>query len=355
MISNIKRSLIKVWYGFRIGKPKLLLKVGRSLIKGKLFGKIPLKYLDIAIDYRCNFRCEHCFAHSFVRDNRKRKQMDIEDYRKLYEEASKLGAFDFNFQGGEPLLFMERLEKIIKVFRPSENFISVTTNAFILDEEKIDKLKKWGVDLIVVSVDSGLPEEHDKFRNVEGSFDRAMKAIDLALSKGLKVSINTTIWKGNIYSEGLKRLVDYVDERGIFLNPILAAPSGKWEDNVAVVLDKKELKHLDDMMKKKWFMRRDTQANLIKPGCGGVKESLYVTAYGDILGCPFIHVSFGNIKDMPLKEIRDKGLGTKYFGTYWPICLIGEDRQFMKDYLKRIHRKKLPASYSDFKESWEGK
>ena len=95
--------------------------------------------------------------------------MDVPDYARVARQAMALGAVNFSFQGGEPLMF-KKLPHIIRACRPERNVISVTTNGTLLTEERVEELKRIGVDILTVSLDSGIAEEHDRFRAREGTW-----------------------------------------------------------------------------------------------------------------------------------------------------------------------------------------
>jgi MoaA/NifB/PqqE/SkfB family radical SAM enzyme len=132
------------------------------------------------------------------------------------------------------------------------------------------------------------------------------------------------------------------------LNPIFAAPVGAWEGNKDIVLTKDDLEYIEGLRKKHLFLRRDVDANFVERGCGAVKEAVYLTAYGDVLPCPFIHISLGNVLEEPLEKIRKRGLEIKYFNHYHKKCLAAEDRNFMVKYSSFMaNREQVPANFSD--------
>ena len=69
-----------------------------------------------------------------------------------------------------------------------------------------------------------------------------------------------------------------------------------------------------------------------------------MTQYGDVLPCPYIHTSIGNVFNEPLKDIIRRGMGIKFFGEHVDTCLIAEDRDFIRNYVvKKIYDKPLPV------------
>lgn len=305
--------------------------------------KNPLRYVDFNITSACNLNCQHCFATVFKRNNR--KKMQLEDYRRVMREANQLGAVNFSFQGGEPLLFLG-LEEIIKAAAPYKNVISVTTNGTLLTLERAKKLRKIGVDIFTISLDSMNAEEHDSFRNKKGTFDKTLKGIDSALEAGCNVTIGTVLSHQNIKSEGIEKLFEWACQRHLTLCLSLAVPAGEWANNSDILLAEEDMVYLEILQKKYPYIRTDFEANYLKCGCGAIKEILYLTPYGDVFPCPYIHISFGNIFEKSLEEIRNTGLENKYFKDYWQKCLCAVDQDFIKTFLFILNKSEiLPADY----------
>lgn len=347
------RYVTNLRYAFRPNKPRLTMRLAKTMMDVMLFGKRPLRYVEFNIGHACNFTCEHCFETAFHK-KKKKKAMDIADFRSVAEQAMELGAVNFSFQGGEPLMYKDKLLKAIDAVYPDRNLISVTTNAWYLDEPMVLDLKDAGVDIFTISIDSGIAEEHDKFRGKPGSFERCMKGIDLSMKAGVNVTIGSTITHENIRSEGLNRLIRYAEEKDLILILILATPAGNWRDSMKYLLTKEDRKYLEEeIIAKHPLVRTDLVANFKDHGCGAAKEILYLTPGGEVLTCPFIHVAFGNVFDTPIKEIRERMLKQAEFKSFHGHCLIGEDHKFIKKYIEpTFGMKDLPLDYvtAGFKE-----
>jgi MoaA/NifB/PqqE/SkfB family radical SAM enzyme len=304
-----------------------------AVIRAKLLRRVRLRYVDFALDYRCNMRCDHCFATNLTpRGDNPPPKMTLEDYRRVAAQAMDLGAVNFSFQGGEPLL-LENLDEYIKAVQPHKNVISVTTNGSLLNREKVLWLKKQGVDILTVSIDSSIAEEHDRFRNFPGAFERAMNGIRAALDNGLHVTIGTTISHDNINSEGITELIEFAEKNKIILCFALATPIGNWAEGEALLLTGEDLAKIRQWEKELQYIRTDFEANLSGYGCGAAKEIIYITPYGDVLSCPFIHIGLGNLHEESLGAIRDRALTVKEFAEFAPKCLCAEDRDFIKRYI----------------------
>ena len=111
----------------------------------------------------------------------------------------------------------------------------------------------------------------------------------------------------------------------------LAVSAGRWQDSKDILLTEEDLGHIHELTAESPYIRTDFEANYRHSGCGAVKEILYLTPYGDVLPCPFIHKSLGNAKEESIKEIRDRALENKYFKDYWQKCLAACDKEFMEN------------------------
>lgn len=325
-------------------KPSYLLRVVKNLLLAKLYlllgiKKFVLRGVDLAVTFSCNFNCGHCYAKRL--SNPSRREMTVTDFERVCDESMKLGATTFSLQGGEVFLHRQPWADVIKAFQPKKNHVIITTNGSLTNEEDIKTLKELGVDTLYFSVDSGIAEEHDKFRKRKGNFSKIMENIQFCRKHGVKVVINVCVGKYNIYSEGLRKLLDYSHRNRVLICTLLARPLGNWEDRFEVMLGDVEMKHLQMLREQYPFAVRDLSNNYGREGCQALKEYVYITAYGDVCPCPFTHIVIGNIFEESLKDIRERGLKVHWWDHYHETCLTGRDETFMKKYYPKIEEKPL--------------
>lgn len=342
-------------YAFRPRKPILTARLAKAVLKSYLWGCPPLRYVDFAIGFACNLRCQHCFATALRQQGR--RTMAVADYARVARECMDLGTVNFSFQGGEPLLF-KNLSDIIRACRPDRNVISVTTNGTLLTAERLAELKAWGVDILTISIDSAIAAEHDSFRGQEGAFGQTMAGLHRALKTGMRVTLGTVITHDTLRSEGILQLLAFAKKKQILLYLILPVGAGKWNGNQDILLDQDDLAYIETRVAESPYIRTDFQANFGPRGCGAAKEILYLTPYGDVLPCPFLHISFGNVLEEPVAVIRARMLQYPYFATYHDKCLVSTDQEFIDLYLSRtkvapllpIRAEEVFGSYR-----WEGR
>jgi len=342
-MSRLQELALNTRIAFRPRKPILIARLANAVIRSRVSSRPRLRYVDFAIDFACNLRCEHCFATSLEQADGRR--MVASDYARVAREAMELGAVNFSFQGGEPLMF-KGLDEIVRACRPGRNLISVTTNGTLLDDRAMVKLKRIGVDILTVSLDSSIPEEHDRFRGAAGTFDKTMSGIRLARQSGFAVNLGTVVTHQGLHSEGIDGLVRMARDMKLLLYLILPVRAGRWAENREMMMTADDLDYIDSLTSQTPYVRTDFQANLGPRGCGAVKEILYLTPYGDVLACPFLHISLGNIFEESVSAIRDHALENPYFADYHQKCLVSTDEEFIEKHLsKTFDAERLPVPW----------
>jgi MoaA/NifB/PqqE/SkfB family radical SAM enzyme len=296
--------------------------------------------------YACNFKCEHCCVKEF-QHGEKRKKLSIDNVKELSRQADEMGLARFIISGGEPLALKE-FDALVQAIDPKKFFIICDTNGWFLDLEKIKHLKNIGVDRMHLSIDSLDAAEHDQFRKMQGSHARAMKAIDDAMAEGLGILVLTVVTKQRLHSEEFLRFLDYFTKKNVMVFVTYAKPVGAWEGHFDMLVDKDDMAYFRTLEKKYKVCTHLTPAYGLSMGCIAMKGIISVTQYGDVMPCPYIHISFGNVTEQPLQEIIERGLENKFFGEHVDTCLIAEDRTFINEYIAaKVYDKSLPVSYKE--------
>jgi len=257
-----------------------------------------------------------------------------------------MGFTSFTITGGEPFIHPGIFD-IIRSLNPSKVWIACATNGTLSTLPALKEAKKAGLDCVYVSIDSMDASRHDSFRGeTSGTFDKAMSTIENALSIGLKVAVNTTITRNDLESDNFRDIISFARNRRLLVLLNLAAPAGKWIGHDELYFNHDDTRKLMEILRDNPHVRTDMEANYLEWGCPSFKERLYITSNGEVLPCPFIHISFGNIRDEALKDIIKKALDFPVFKYYQPLCLASQDMDFIRDYIKPFWDSEIkPVSY----------
>lgn len=318
-----------------------ILKLEEKYKRGESIAIIQFQY-----NYECNFRCEHCSIKRFQGKENKRS-FTIPDVKDLFRQADELGLARVTITGGEPLVFRD-FDELVAAIDPSKFYVNCDTNGWLLDVKRAKHLKAVGVDRIQLSVDSLDAAEHDRFRGAAGSHARTLKAIESAREAGLEIFIQTVVTRQRLHSDEFVKFLEFFNRKGLGVFVSYAKPVGAWEGNFSCLVDKEDMKYMGKLEKAHKVFTHLTPAYGLEMGCIAVKGMFSITQYGDVLPCPYIHVSIGNVFKEPLRDIIRRGLGIKYFGEHVDTCLIAEDRPFIEKYIAgRVYGKPLPVPSSE--------
>jgi len=307
----------------------------------RFFGQPCLKYLDVALDYCCNMKCEHCFAiYSLGTQNGQR--LTVEQYRTIAKDAFAVGCLHVNLQGGEPLL-MADLEDYVCAFQPDRCHLSVTTNGYLFTTEWAKRLKKSGVRQIVFSLDSLDEKEHDRFRGLLGAYTRVMEGIRIAREMRFAVTVNVTVSHTSLKEKNQRDLFAWLHQERIPYNPILACAVGGWSGQPSLMVTPEDVAFVNSLCTE-GCAQRDLHASWVHQGCSATAEQAYITPYGDVIPCPFIQISLGNLHKERLGVIWRRAIQQGLFGRYHPRCWVAEEEGFVKE-LKNLysHYSHLPV------------
>ena len=316
-----------------------IMKYDEKVKKGESIAILQFQY-----DYKCNFACQHCDI-TRLRGKKENRFFKISDVKELSRQADEMGLAHLVITGGEPLVFPD-FDKIVEAVDPQKFYITSDTNGWFLDAKKAKHLKNIGLDKIQLSLDSLSAAEHDDFRRKPGSHARALKAIDASLEAGLNTILATVVTKQRVRSEEFIEFLEFAKKKNVAVFVTYAKPVGAWEGNFDVLVTKSDMEYLKGLEKKYNVFTHLTPSYGLDLGCIAVKRMVSITKYGDIMPCPYIHVSLGNFFEEPLKDIIARGMKIKFFGKHVDTCLIAEDREFINEYEdKKIYGKPLPVPY----------
>lgn len=293
-----------------------------------------LKSIVLDVTNKCNMHCPHCYVDPFLKD----KTLPLKDLAGPMQELYEIGVSHYVLAGGEPIVDFERLKAIISMTHPDETYLNVLTNGWDMNKKNIQELKKIQVDKICFSLDSGIEEEHDNFR-MKDSYRRVLEGVEHVLEEGLIASVMAVVTHDSLYSEGFKKLKEYVDQKQIRFQINMAMPVGKWEGREDILLTPEDLKYIrrlerdskigsdgDPLVKREVFGETD---NYCKAGT----EKMAITASGEFLPCVFLQFSLGNIKDKSIRKMRKDLLKNDLFGKIQNHCLCAEDKEFREKFI----------------------
>ncbi|MFW9825335.1 MAG: radical SAM/SPASM domain-containing protein [Candidatus Thorarchaeota archaeon] len=295
----------------------------------------PIFYLMFGITYECQCNCRHCCTGNYIKE--KHRDLTTDEIKDVLDQAAK--PLIVNFFGGEPTLRPDLME-LIEYATERSMYVFTDTNGLKVTKDYAQQLKDSGLELLYVSIDSPVPELHDKYRGVNGCFDKAVGAIKNALDVGLKCVISTYMTKESLANGDFEKVIQMSKDMGTHgVRYLLPTPAGKWLHETEVMLTPEEKGKVWALTDFPYVCRDFYFQTQFSSQCRGVadKAYMYISPYGDVQPCCFMPLSFGNIREDPLKTVLDR---MYQHPMYSHECMEHQcpmiDRDFRKHYIDTI-------------------
>ncbi|RLJ62692.1 heme d1 biosynthesis radical SAM protein NirJ [Sulfurisoma sediminicola] len=158
---------------------------------------------------RCNLTCKHCYSISadkdFAGELTTAEVFGVMDDLKLFHVPALI------LSGGEPLLRPDIFD-IAGRSKALGFYTALSSNGTLIDEAMCRRVEAADFDYVGISLD-GMGATHDKFRRMQGAFDKSLHAIRLCRDAGLKVGVRFTLTQDNF--DDLPALLQLVEDEGI--------------------------------------------------------------------------------------------------------------------------------------------
>ena len=206
----------------------------------------------------------------------------------------KAGVIWICFTGGDPLIRKDFLN-IYSYAKDKGFIITIFTNAYSMNEEIANYLKRRPPFVIEITVNGVTKDVYEKISQVKGSFDKVMHGLKLILKAKLPLRIKTEITKDNLNQ--LPMIKKFIEGLGLRFGPnykLHARLNGDLAPCDLRILprevlglngDKAQL--VDDCQLPKDAAGRSANTNLFRCAAGG-GDGINIDPYGNMLLCHLI-------------------------------------------------------------------
>ena len=295
-----------------------------------------LDWIQIGVTSRCNARCIYC-PHWTAKKYWQGEDLPFEIFKSLSPSFSRTGLV--YLQGwGEPLLH-PRFFDMLKMVKKKGARAGLTSNATLLDKEKIRKLAGEGLDIICLSV-AGTDQTNDEIRKGT-SLNKALSVIEevhrlksIMPGSGLQIHLAYMLLRSGL--EQLEKMPGFFNSLGvdqIVVSSLTLALDPDMEKEMYLADSEEGFKKVKDSLVEMKnladepdniffhiynpFMKgRDCSENIHKACYMSVEGALRPCVYTDFpdLGpgifrhfkgrkYPLLNLDFGNIRERPLNKI----------------------------------------------------
>lgn len=231
--------------------------------------------------------------------------MNFGQWKNLIEDAFSLGCRRCQFIGGEPFLYRgEGGETVLDLAEYAKSvgfeFIEIFTNATLLTQKKIEKIKELGLN-VAVSLYSYDPAVHDEITRTPGSHKRTMVALKLLKKSGIPTRVEMVLMNAN--EQTVQQTQVLINEMGFnHKSPDVLRPKGRG-DNPALMPSKEVVVRYGLMTSPNFEIDGNTLSRNIS-GQSCLLGKITITDNGDVLPCIFSrNLAVGNLFSSTLPEI----------------------------------------------------
>jgi radical SAM protein with 4Fe4S-binding SPASM domain len=165
--------------------------------------------MDLAVTYRCNNKCLHCYAGG----PRETKELTTQEWILVIKKLFDLGIPQVVFTGGEPTLRDDLAELIAETQKVGLVSGLVTNGRKLKDEVYFKSLVDAGLDHVQITIESHNPKIHDKITEVKGSWDESVQGLKNAIASPIYTISNTTLNRYNV--NGILETIDFIHSLGL--------------------------------------------------------------------------------------------------------------------------------------------
>ena len=286
----------------------------------------PPVLVSYAITRRCDLKCPHCYSESIEQPHP--DELNTEEAKQLISEIADLGTRMLIFDGGEPTL-REDLPELVKHAYDGGLTPLLGSHGMTLTESFARKLKDAGLKCVAISLDGAKPQTHDRFRGLEGAWEKTIERMKNCGKVGLRFQIDALVHKYN-YTE-LPEVVEIGKRYGANAIEVFDyVPSGRGLQHRGYDLDNETRRRIiDEIIKmqlreeltfrvigvpeywvevekktmEKEILEEEQILKFVRTCCGAGVRYITIFYHGIVCPCMLLQIPLGNVRDKSFKEI----------------------------------------------------
>ncbi len=285
---------------------------------------------------KCNLACAHC--RRLESDEAVVTDLSTSQAKEVIEQLAQIGRTQpmmpvLVFSGGEPLCRADIFE-LIDYAKSLGITPALASNGTMINAEAAQKIADSGVVRVAVSLDGATADVHNKLRQLEGSFEKAIDGIKCLREKGIPFQVNITLTRHNaVQLEDVYKLAGSLG--AVALHIFMLVPVGcgqvlaetdmlspqQYEQKLIEVCRLESLGQLQvkvtcgphyERVIRQQGLYQDRKSGAVpgRGGHGGPSKGclaglgvLFVGHQGDVFPCGYLPVKCGNVLEEPLAKI----------------------------------------------------
>lgn len=260
--------------------------------------------MDLALTYRCNNACAHCYNAR----PRNYPELDTQTWKEIIDRIWELRVPHVVFTGGEPTL-RDDLVELVAYAQEKGLVTGLNTNGRKLaDSTLLQALIAAGLDHVQITIESYDPSVHDTMVRASGAWEETLAGLRNVVASQIYMMTNTTLLQNNAYE--LERILEFLAAEGVptvGLNGLIYSGHGK---EVQAGIRERELPALLDVAQcitqahgQRLIWYTPTQYCAFNPmqmslgikGCTAAYYNMCVESDGQVIPCQSYYQALGHI------------------------------------------------------------
>lgn len=314
----------------RIGLKETVAKASKLLLKRPKPREI--LWMNFAVTYLCNSRCQMCHIWEKYRQDRHLldDELSLPEIEAFLSSTYLQSLEGIGFTGGEPFLRDDFVDVVgLFIQRFPNAFVGIATNGLtprLIVRKTAEIIERYHPRLLSLSISlDGIDSTHDRMRGVKGAYDRVLRTVEsLQEQTDINLGFDFTVtpwnyqdlWSAYELSKkyGIKLLAGFAHNSDFYYGNDDVVFD--WHDGMSeatstvekVAGDRVAAENLLDKFIDPYacFMARAPEHEVTRRPmfkCYSGVHSLFLDPYGDVYPCIILDKKLGNIESEPLDQL----------------------------------------------------
>jgi MoaA/NifB/PqqE/SkfB family radical SAM enzyme len=262
------------------------------------FPRIPLEG-SLDLTYRCNNNCRHCWLRIPAGSSERKRELSLDEIKKIVDEARSMGCRRWSISGGEPMLRPDFREIFDYIASKCASY-SLNTNGTMITPQISGLMKQKGSKMVALY--GATAEVHDHITRTPGSFEATMQGFAYLKQAGAGFIVQLIPMRDNYHQlDDMIRLAGSLSRHWrIGASWLYLSASGEPKRNQEIMrqrLDPKQVVELDkpDVSYEEstkegeghYYECLDEDDRLFA-SCIGMRRDFHIDPYGQMTFCSFV-------------------------------------------------------------------
>lgn len=261
----------------------------------------------------CNMHCKSCWSAEYGH----KVSLSFDELDSVITQGEELGIYLYMMTGGEPLVRKDDIVKLAE--KHGKCMFYAFTNGSLVDDALCEQMRKLSNISLAISIE-GFEEQND-FRRGEGSFKKAVNAMQLLKKYGLLCGTSVCYTSKNYKTVTSDEFFDFLIENGVRYSWYFHYMPVGINASTELLLTPEQREYVYHRIREVRAMQggkpifpidfqNDGDAT---GGCvAGGKYYCHINPNGDVEPCVFVHYSNANVREKSLLECLSQPLFRAY-------------------------------------------